>query len=309
MSEQSESRPAGRHVAVTGASGFIGSALVDALRRDGHRVSRLVRREARAPDEIGWSPQGGRVDAAALEEVDAVVHLAGESVGQRWTAEVKRRIRESRVEGTRLLAETLASLGRGPEVFLSASAVGIYGDRGDERLTEGSLPGSDFLATVGQQWEAAAEPAARAGIRVAHPRFGVVLHPEGGALERMLPPFRLGAGGRLGSGEQWMSWISLPDTVAALRFLLDARELSGPFNVVAPEPVTNRELTEELGEVLGRPTLFPVPAMALRLLFGEMADATLLVSQRATPDRLLANGFTFQHPRLGGALRAALGEH
>lgn len=298
-----------RTVAVTGASGLIGSALVRSLRADGHEVRRLVRGTPR-PDrgEIGWDPAAGRVDAEGLAGVDAVVHLAGENVGKRWTAEVKRRIRESRVRGTSLLAGTLAALPRPPRVLVSASAIGYYGDRGEETLTEGSGAGDDFLAEVGEAWEAAAEPAARAGIRVVLPRTGVVLTPEGGALERMLPVFRLGLGGRLGDGRQWMSWVSLPDVVRAFSYAVDTDSLSGPVNVVAPEPVTNAEFTRTLGRVLGRPTPAFVPRTALRLAFGEMADATLLASQRVLPARLLEAGFRFRHPSLEGALRAVLGE-
>lgn len=299
--------PPPRHVAVTGSSGFIGGALVEALRAAGDRVSRLVRHQ---PDpsrgEILWDPDTGRVDAAALEGVDAVVHLAGEPIGERWSADKKRRIRDSRVRGTRLLAEALASLSRPPEVLVSTSAIGIYGQRGSERLDEQSRPGSDFLAEVGQEWEAAAEPAALAGVRVVHPRMGLVLHPSGGALARMLPVFRLGGGGRLGGGQQWWSWIARPDAVDALRFLITTTGMRGPVNLVAPEPVTNREFTEALGQALHRPALFPVPAAALHLLFGEMADATLLASQRVAPDRLLGDGFVFRFPRLDTALRALL---
>jgi uncharacterized protein len=212
------------------------------------------------------------------------------------------------VQGTTLLAETLASLERPPRVLASASAVGFYGDRGQEVLDEGSAPGSDFLAGVVREWEAAAEPAARAGIRVATLRFGVVLSRRGGALARMLPPFQLGGGGTLGSGRQWMSWISLHDTVMAIRFALAHEEVRGPVNVVAPDPVTNASFTEALGRALGRPTLVSVPEVALKLLFGEMAEATLLASQRAVPQRLRAAGFEFRHPRVEGALRDVLDE-
>ena len=296
------------HVAVTGAGGLIGSPLTRRLAAEGHRVSRLVRRAA-GPGEISWDPDSGRLDPNDLEGIDAVVHLAGENVGARWTAGRKARIRNSRVRGTRLLGETLARLRRRPAVLVSASAIGIYGNRGDEIVTDGSLPGDashDFLAAVGQEWEAAAEPARQAGIRVVHPRFGVVLSPDGGALGKMLPPFRLGLGGRLGSGAQWMSWISIDDTVGALLHLLLADRLLGAVNVTAPEPVRNRDFTRVLGRVLSRPTVFAVPAGALRLVFGEMADAALLSSARVFPGTLEASGYRFSHRDLEAALRHVL---
>lgn len=301
--------PAARslRVAVTGSSGLIGSALTRSLRADGHQVHPVVRREPRpGSGEIGWDPGTGRIDAADFAGLDAVVHLAGENVGERWSPAKKRRIRESRVNGTSLLAGALASLSTPPDVLVSGSAIGYYGDRGDEVLREDSEPGDDFLARVGQEWEASTEPAARAGIRVVLPRTGVVLTSEGGALERMLPPFRLGAGGKLGDGDQWMSWISLPDMVRVLRFAIDTPELSGPVIAAAPHPATNRELTRALGQALHRPALMTVPAVALRLVYGEMADATLLASQRAVPARLEEAGFRFLHPRLDQALRAVL---
>jgi len=292
-------------VAITGSTGLIGTALARSLRADGHRVLPVVRSRPKE-GEIGWDPREGRIDEAGLHGVDAVVHLAGETVGERWTEARKARIRESRVRGTSLLARTLASLPRPPGVLVSASAIGYYGDRGDEPLEEDAGPGSDFLAQVAQEWEAATEPAARAGIRVAIPRLGLVLSPAGGALARMLPVFQLGAGGRLGSGRQWWSWVSLPDVVRGIRFLLEAEATSGPYNLAAPEPVTNAEFTRTLGRVLSRPALFAVPEVALRLAFGEMADATLLASQRALPARLLGAGFAFRHPHLEAALRAVL---
>ncbi len=303
--------PAGQplRILVSGASGLIGSALVPELRRDGHAVAALVRRTPR-PGEIGWDPETGRLDRAELEGFDAVVHLAGENIGARWTAGRKRRIRESRIKGTRLLSEALAALRRPPRVLMSASAVGIYGDRGDEVLTEASRPGDrqDFLVSVGLEWEAAADPARAAGIRVAHSRFGIVLSPEGGALQRLLLPFRMGVGGRLGPGSQWMSWIGIPDAIAALRHIIGADGLAGPINVPAPDPVPNRELTRILGRVLKRPTVLPVPASALRLIFGDMAEGTLLASARVVPERLLASGFRFRHPKLEPALRFLLGK-
>ncbi len=297
-----------RRVAVTGSSGLIGSALVRALRAEGHEVLRLVRREPRpGRGEVGWDPREERIDAAALSGVDAVVHLAGASVGERWTDERKRRIRESRVQGTSLLSRSLADLPEPPRVLVSVSAIGYYGDRGDEPLSEESDRGGGFLSGVAVEWEAAAEPAARAGVRVVTPRLGVVLSPDGGALQRMLPVFRLGLGGRLGDGGQWMSWVSLPDVIRAFSFLIGTPEVKGPVNVVAPEPVTNAEFTRTLGHALGRPTPLFVPKTALRLAFGEMADETLLASQRVVPARLVGAGFHFRHPHLEGALRAVLG--
>jgi uncharacterized protein (TIGR01777 family) len=268
----------------------------------------MVRRPA-GPGEISWNPATGQLNPASLESIDAVVHLAGENVGARWTAGRKARIRDSRVEGTRLISETLARLAKRPEVMVSASAVGIYGDRGDDVLTESSALGNsaDFLAQVGVEWEAAADPARQAGIRVVHPRFGLVLSRKGGALGRMLLPFRLGLGGRLGSGSQWMSWISLADAVEVIGHVLSNRDVHGPVNVTAPRPVTNREFTRTLGRVLARPTVFAVPAPFLRLLFGEMADVMLLASTRVVPARLTELGYRFQHADLETALRAALG--
>jgi uncharacterized protein (TIGR01777 family) len=296
------------HIALTGASGLIGSALRRRLEAAGHRVTPLVRRSA-AAGEISWDPEAGRLNPDKLDGVDAVVHLAGENVGARWTRERKARIRSSRIRGTRLLSEALARTRRRPSVLVSASAIGIYGSRGDEILTENSPLGDaahDFLAGVGQEWEAAAEPARSAGIRVVHPRFGLVLSPAGGALKKMLLPFRLGLGGRLGDGSQWMSWISIDDVVGAIHKVLVTDSFSGPVNLTAPVPVRNRDFTRTLGRVLSRPTPFPIPAAALRLALGEMASATLLASARALPKRLLASGFGFEHPDLEGGLRHVL---
>jgi uncharacterized protein (TIGR01777 family) len=298
---------AGLHVAVSGASGLIGGALVRHLTTKGHRVSALVRR-APGPGEIGWDPVAGRLDPGDLEGLDAVVHLAGENVGVRWTTARKARIRDSRIQGTRVLSEALARTSRHPAVLVSASAIGIYGDRGDEIITETSPPGprEDFLAALGQEWENAAGPARAAGIRVVHPRFGVVLSPAGGALGKMLLPFRLGLGGRLGKGSQWMSWVSIDDVVGALLHLVLNETLAGPANVTAPEPVRNRDFTRTLGRVLSRPTPLPVPSTALRLVLGEMADSTLLASARVVPARLLGSGYRFTHPDLETALRHVL---
>jgi uncharacterized protein (TIGR01777 family) len=296
-------------IAVSGASGLIGTALVQELNQRGHRVTPMVRRVA-GPGEISWDPAGGRLDPADLEGADGVIHLAGENVAARWTRARKARIRESRVNGTRLLSETLAGLRQPPAVLVSASAVGIYGNRRDEPLTEASSPGdpSDFLVSVAREWEAATAPARAAGIRVVHARFGIVLSPKGGALKKMLPPFRLGLGGRIADGSQWMSWISLDDAVGAVLHLLSTDTLRGAVNTTAPEPVTNRDFTRALGRVLGRPTPFPVPAAVLRLVLGEMADSTLLTSARVLPSRLLESGYRFRYPDLESALRHVLGK-
>jgi uncharacterized protein (TIGR01777 family) len=296
-------------VVISGATGLIGRALAGVLAAAGQEVIRLTRRPAPSrSDEIGWDPGTGRIDATGLEGADAIVHLAGESVaGGRWTAARKRAIRESRTAGTRLLATTLAGLARRPRVLVSASAVGYYGDRGDELLTEDSAPGTGFLSEVAQAWEAAADPARRAGIRVVHPRIGMVLAAHGGALRAMLPLFRLGLGGVVGTGRQHVAWVALGDLVEVIRFLLAADGISGPVNAVAPDPVTNRELTLTLGRVLRRPTLAPLPAFLVPVLFGEMGPPLLLASARVRPARLQAAGFRFPHPTLEGALRAELG--
>ena len=294
-------------IAVTGASGFIGSAVAALLGAEGHQVLRLVRRPAASDTEVAWDPDGGQIDAARLEGVDAVVHLAGESIaGGRWNAERKARIRQSRLKGTSLLAGTLARLSRRPRVLVSGSAMGGYGDRGDEILTESSKPGVGFLAEVGQAWEASADVARQAGIRVVHPRFGMVIHPSGGALERMLPPFRMGLGGHLGNGQQWMSWISRDDAVAVIRAALSEDSLHGPVNATSPNPVRNSEFTHLLGAALHRPAVAAVPAFALELMFGELAREALLASQRMQPARLQALGFSFEHPELGPLLSTLL---
>jgi len=300
-------------VLVSGASGLVGSALVRRLSEPGAapepaQVLRLVRRPPRPQaGEIAWDPQAGQLSPEALEGLDAVVHLAGENIGAgRWTADKKARIRASRVEGTSLFARALARLARPPRVLVCASAVGWYGDRGEEELDEASPPGTGFLAGVCREWEAATEPAASAGVRVVLARFGVILARHGGALGRMLPLFRWGLGGRLGSGRQYMSWIALDDAVRAIQFLLDSDALRGPVNVVAPRPVTNREFTAALGRVLRRPALCAAPAFMLRLALGEMADQMLLAGARAVPRRLAEQGFVFDHPELESALARLL---
>jgi uncharacterized protein len=298
-------------VAVTGASGLIGSALTRRLRAEGHQVLRLTRSRPSAPDQVPWDPTAGRLDADALAKVDAVVHLAAKNLGERlrWNARVKRELLESRVEGTALVARTMADLaGRsgGPRVLVCASGVGYYGDRGDEVLTESSSPGSGFLAEVCKQWEAAADPAREAGLRVVHLRTGPVQDMAGGGLPKQALLFRLGLGGRLGSGRQWLSWTALGDIVGAYLHALTHDELDGPVNNAAPSPVTNAEFTATLARVLGRPAMLPVPAFAPRLVLGEAADEFLFVSQRALPVRLRETGYRFQFPELEQALRHTL---
>jgi uncharacterized protein (TIGR01777 family) len=299
-------------ILVSGSTGLIGSALVPFLTAGGHAVVALARTGARRAashpaQAVEWNPDAGIINRAALEGFDAVVHLAGENIAGRWTAAKKERIRASRTGPTRLISEALAQLTRPPKVLVCASAVGIYGDRGDEILVEASAPGSGFLAEVGREWEAAAEPARVAGIRVVHLRFGIVLSPRGGALARMLPAFRLGLGGRVGSGRQFWSWIALDDAVGAIHHTLFTDSLSGPVNAVAPQAVTNGEFTRTLARVLGRPALLPAPACALRLALGEMAEAALLASTRAEPRRLAETGYAFRFPQLEPALRHLLG--
>jgi uncharacterized protein (TIGR01777 family) len=296
------------HVAITGSTGLVGSALVPFLTTGGHTVRRVVRDAARAaPGDVVWDPARGEIDARALEGVDAVIHLAGEPVSERWTKEHKAAILGSRMQGTRLIAEAIAGLARPPRVFVSTSAVGIYGNGGDRELDESGPHGRDFLAQVAEQWEAAAEPARAAGIRTVHPRLGVVLSPRGGALERLLTPFQLGGGGKIGSGKQWMSWIALDDTVGAIHHLLLTDSLAGPVNVTAPNPATNEEFSRTLAHVLGRPALITVPGFALKAMFGEMAEVMLLQGQRVLPVQLLRSGFEFRHPTLEQALRFELG--
>lgn len=296
-------------VAVTGASGFIGSAVVAALLNDGHHVRRIVRRTPANADEVRWDPEAATIDTAGLAGVDAVVHLAGEGIAShRWTDEQKRRIRQSRTKGTRLIAETVASLDPRPEVLLSGSAIGYYAHRGDEEVTEADPPGGDFLAGVCVEWEAAARPAVDAGVRTAWLRTGIVLDPGGGALQRMLPLFRLGLGGPFGRGDQWWSWISLADEVGAILHLLSSG-VEGAVNLTGPEPVRNLELARTLGRVLGRPAMVPVPRFGPGLLLGpELAQSLLYDSIRVRPAVLTDAGYTFGHPDLEAALRAMLGQ-
>ncbi len=296
-------------LAVTGASGLIGTALTRSLRASGHAVRPLVRRPSDDPDAVRWDPAAGTIDDGALDGVDAVVHLAGAGIGdKRWSAGRKREILDSRTDGTGLIARTLAGMSTPPAVLVSASAVGYYGGPGDEVVTEQSAPGDDFVAGVVQAWEAAAQPAVDAGIRTVFLRTAPVLARHGGILPRMALPFRLFVGGRLGSGRQWMSWISLDDAVGAIRFVLEHDELSGPVNVTAPEPVTNAQMAAAIGAALHRPSAIPVPAFAPRLVLGrEMADLLLFVSQRVRPAVLIDAGYRFTHPDVVGALAATLG--
>lgn len=294
-------------IAITGASGFIGTALVRSLEADGHTVIPVVRR-ASAGRAIRWDPAAGTIDAAALEGLDAVVHLAGEGIASgRWTEAQRARIRDSRSQGTRVLATALAGLEGPPPVLVSGSAIGIYGDRGDEVLTESSTPGSDFLAEVCTAWEAATAPAEAAGIRVAHLRTGIVLDPEGGALAKQLPIFRLGLGGRAGRGDQWMSWITLADEVRAIRFAID-HDVAGPLDLTAPAPATNRDFTAALGRALHRPTFLTIPSLVRHapLGIGDLVGSLLFSSARVLPAKLEAAGFEFAHPDLDGALEAIL---
>jgi uncharacterized protein (TIGR01777 family) len=292
-------------VTVTGSSGLVGTALVEALEADGHFVRRLVRRPPRDPQrEFVWNPKNGQIDVAALDGAHGVVHLAGESLaGHRWTESFKQEIRDSRVRGTQVLCDALAGLATKPAVLVSTSAVGYYGDRGDEVVDESSPPGNGFLADVCREWEAATKSAGDAGIRVVNQRLGVVLSLNGGALAQMLTPFKLGVGGVIGSGHQFWSWISLDDLISAIKFLLKTAALSGPVNVVAPQAVTNREFTKTLGKVLGRPAILPMPAFAARLAFGEMANEMLLGGVRVEPRALTVAGFEFQWPQLEPALK------
>jgi len=295
-------------VLVTGAHGLIGSALIPRLRAEGHRVVRLVRDDPEGSDDVRWDPSAGTIDASGLDGVDAVVHLAGAGIGdKKWTPARKQLILDSRTRGTELLARTLAGLARPPRVLLSGSAVGYYGDRGAEELTEASRPGDDFPARVCVAWEAATFAAEEAGIRVVHLRTGIVLAAHGGALQRMVLPFRLGLGGRIGSGEQYMSWVALDDHVGAMVHLLGDDSMRGAVNLTAPRPATNAEFTRALGAALHRPTALPTPLLPLKVIYGgELVDALLVHGQRALPRALEHSGYRFEHAQLDDALRAVL---
>jgi len=294
-------------VLVTGSSGLIGTALLPRLAAEGHQATRLVRPKTRpGASQLVWDPDAGRLDPGAIEGFDAVVHLAGENIAsKRWTAEQKKRLHDSRVKSTRLLAVTLAQLSHPPRTLVCASATGYYGDRGDESLTEESPPGSGFLPQICLGWEESADLAGP-GIRVAKLRFGAVLSPAGGALALMLPSFKLGLGGVLGSGRQYLSWVAIDDAAGAIQHALLHESLSGPVNAVAPHPATNREFTKTLGRVLGRPTVLAMPSFVARLAFGEMAEALLLASTRVLPARLQASNYSFRCPKLEGALKHLL---
>ena len=293
-------------IVISGASGLIGTQLVAKLSSSGHEVVRLVRRSPKS-GEIQWNPKLGRLDAAALEGADAVVHLSGAGIGdKRWTNGYRKEILDSRTATTALLAKTIASLSRKPSVFLSGSAIGIYGARNDEQLTEVSTHGTGFLAEVCEQWEGAAQPAVDAGVRTVYLRTGIVLSPKGGALKKLLPLFKLGVGGKFGNGKQWQSWISIDDEIGAIEYLLTAN-VNGAVNLTAPNPVTNAEFTKVLASVLKRPAIVPVPTFAPKILLGgELADALLFTGQRVIPAALNASGYTFKHTTLESALRSLL---
>ncbi|MFJ6795647.1 TIGR01777 family oxidoreductase [Streptomyces sp. NPDC091268] len=295
-------------IAVTGSTGLIGQALVQNLRADGHDILRLVRRAPTAPDEATWDPARGRLDPAALAGCEAIVHMAGAGVGDhRWTAAYKREIRDSRVDGTRTLAEAVAAMPHPPAVLVSGSAIGYYGDTGDRTVDEDSPAGEGFLAEVCVEWEAAAAPAQAAGVRTVFTRTGLVVARQGGAWGQLFPVFRAGLGGRLGNGRQYWSHISLHDEIAALRHILDTPSLTGPVNLTAPEPLTNRQVTAAMGRVLRRPAVLPVPALALKAVLGQFAE-DVLGSQRVRPARLLESGFVFRHPGIEDSIRAALAD-
>ena len=293
-------------IVISGASGLIGTQLVAKLSQGGHEVIRLVRRSPKS-GEIQWNPKSGTLDAAALEGADAVIHLSGAGIGdKRWTAGYRKEILDSRTDTTALLAKTIASLSRKPSVFLSGSAIGIYGARNDEQLTEVSTHGTGFLAEVCEQWEAAAKPAVDAGVRTVYLRTGIVLSPKGGALKKLLPLFKLGVGGKFGNGKQWQSWISIDDEIGAIEHLLTAN-VSGAVNLTAPNPVTNAEFTKVLASVLKRPAIVPVPTFAPKIVLGgELADALLFTGQRVIPAALNASGYSFKHSTLESALRSLL---
>lgn len=292
-------------ILITGSNGLIGSHLLGGLVANGHQILRLVRHDPRNADEIAWNPAAGALDAGRLNGVDAVIHLAGESIKGRWTASKRNAILDSRVRGTSLLATALADMPNPPRAFLCASAA-AYGDRGNEILTEASELGRGFLADICRAWEAATLPAARRGIRTVNLRFSMVLDSGGGALASMLTPFRMGLGGRLGNGRQYWSWIHIEDAVGAVKHVLVTESLTGPVNIVSPNPATNRQFTKALGRALGRLTILPVPAAVMRLVLGQMADELLLASVRAVPKKLLESGFTFRHPEIAEAFSAIL---
>ncbi len=293
------------NILISGSTGLIGSSLVPFLETEGHSIKRLVRKQPVSENEIFWSPDS-KIDPSKLEGFDGVIHLAGESIMGRWTAEKKAKIRTSRIEGTKSLAQSLASVTKPPRVLVCASAIGYYGDRPNEVLREDSPQGTGFLPEVCRDWEAASAPAVDKGIRVLHTRFGIVLSAAGGALKQMLTPFKLGVGGKVGSGKQYYSWIAIDDLIAGIHHALLTDSLQGPVNFVTPNPVTNEEFTRILAKVLRRPAIFPVPAFAAKISFGEMADALLLASANVEPAKLLESHYPFRYPELEGALRHIL---
>ncbi|MBI3405944.1 MAG: TIGR01777 family protein [Acidobacteria bacterium] len=301
-------------VLISGSSGLVGTALMEALTKAGHSAHRLVRPVHRTnfpdPGDVSWDSVSGTIDKAAAEGSDAVVHLAGASIAAgRWSEARKHELRSSRVDATRSLVSCFEKVSRKPGVLISASAIGFYGSRGEEGLTEQSAPGADFLGILCRQWEGEAARAEELGIRTVMLRFGIILSPNGGALAKMLTPFKLGLGGRLGSGKQWMSWLTLPEVVSMIRFAIDTHGLSGPVNAVSPNPARNSDFTKALAAAVHRPAIFPAPPFALRLALGEMADALLLSSQRVLPTRLQSSGYRFLHPELSAAFRAVLSPH
>jgi uncharacterized protein len=296
-------------IIITGSSGLVGSSLIPFLSTGGHHITRFTRSKTDAAQGIAyWDPAKKKIDASKLEGFDAVVHLSGENVAGRWTSEKKAEIENSRVNTTEFLCKNLAKLDKKPKVLVCASAIGFYGDRGDEILTEQSVAGSGFLAEVAKKWESATDIASKSGIRVVNIRFGVVLSPKGGALEKMLLPFQMGLGGKIGSGEQYISWISIDDAIGVIYYAITGDSIQGPLNAVSPNSVTNLEFTKTLGRVLNRPTIFPVPSFVLKFLFGEMAEETLLASARVEPSKLLSSGYEFLYPDLEVALRHLLGK-
>ena len=293
-------------VLITGSSGLVGSALTDFFVANGDEVIRLLRRSAPADSPV-WDPENGEIDLAGVRDISAVVHLAGDNLGEgRWNDRKKNSILNSRVKGTQLLSEFFAATEHKPNVIVSASAVGYYGNRGEKRVDEASEPGKGFLADVCRQWEEATASAVDVGIRVANLRLGLILSAEGGALKKMLLPFRIGLGGVIGSGKQYMSWVSIDDVIGTIQHIIAKEALCGPVNLVSPNSVSNREFTKTLGQVLNRPTIFPMPAFAARIAFGEMADELLLSSTRVIPKKLMDNGYEFRHPELGGAFEHLL---
>lgn len=290
-------------ILISGASGFIGSTLVQKLKSEKQDVYKLVRKKTPlSENEIYWDPLSGTLDANSIDAFEAVIHLAGENIIGRWTDDKKRKMRESRILGTQLLSKTLSSLKNPPKTFLCASAIGFYGNRGEENLTEESLPGNGFLADLCQEWEKASDSATQNGIRVIHYRIGVVLSAQGGALQKMILPFKMGFGGKIGNGKQWMSWIALDDLLEGIFFILKNPSISGAVNAVSPHPIRNLEFTQTLGKILHRPTFIPLPAFAAKLAFGEMAEEVLLASAKVIPEKLLKAGFQFKHPNLSETL-------